>query len=183
MARKVNNSVRLFSVYFTRRQSDFFVKIPENILIYLLTKNTRCGILCKVIYFTAFKGDYFMKDMMFPVLLDTYGVLLTDRKREILDYYYNEDYSLAEISEITGISRQGVRDAIKKSEDEIYFFESKLKIVEKSQEQTAQIDEISALLKEMSETVEAPLRSKIDKALEMLNNVRSVDKTDGEPQE
>ena len=117
------------------------------------------------------------------MLYDFYGELLTDRQKEFFDLYYNEDLSLAEIAENAGISRQGVRDAIKKSEDEIYFFESNLKIVEKSREQTAQIDEISALLKEMSETVEAPLRSKIDKALEMLNNVRSTDKTDGEPQE
>lgn len=70
--------------------------------------------------------------MKFPLLLDTYGSLLTDRKREILDYYYNEDYSLSEISELTGISRQGVRDSIKKSEDEIYALESKLRIAEKN---------------------------------------------------
>ena len=72
--------------------------------------------------------------MKFPLLLDTYGVLLTERKREILDYYYNDDYSLSEISELTGISRQGVRDSIKKSEEEIYGYESKLKIVEKREE-------------------------------------------------
>lgn len=65
----------------------------------------------------------FEKNMKFPILLDTYGSLLTDRKREILDYYYNEDYSLAEISEITGISRQGVRDSIKKSEEELFQLE------------------------------------------------------------
>jgi len=69
--------------------------------------------------------------MRFPLLLDTYGVLLTERKREILDYYYNDDYSLSEISELTGISRQGVRDSIKKSEEEINGYESKLRIVEK----------------------------------------------------
>lgn len=72
--------------------------------------------------------------MKFPLLLDTYGVMLTERKREILDYYYNDDYSLSEISELTGISRQGVRDSIKKSEEEIYGYESKLKIVEKHEE-------------------------------------------------
>ena len=72
--------------------------------------------------------------MKFPLLLDTYGVLLTERKREILDYYYNDDYSLSEISELTGISRQGVRDSIKKSEEEIYGYESRLKIVEKYEE-------------------------------------------------
>jgi predicted DNA-binding protein YlxM (UPF0122 family) len=73
----------------------------------------------------------FEKNMKFPLLLDAYGVLLTERKREILDYYYNDDYSLSEISELTGISRQGVRDSIKKSEEEIYGYESKLRIVEK----------------------------------------------------
>ena len=124
-----------------------------------------------------------MKDMMFPVLLDTYGVLLTDRKREILDYYYNEDYSLAEISEITGISRQGVRDAIKKSEDEIYSFEAKLKMVEKSREQSARIDEITALLEEISSESDGSLKIKLITALEMLNTVRSADKSDGELQE
>ena len=74
----------------------------------------------------------FEKDMKFPLLLDTYGSLLSDRKREILDYYYNEDYSLSEISELTGISRQGVRDSIKKSEEEIYALESRLRIAEKN---------------------------------------------------
>ena len=68
------------------------------------------------------------------MLLDTYGVLLTERKREILDYYYNDDYSLSEISELTGISRQGVRDSIKKSEEEIYGYEARLRVVEKHEE-------------------------------------------------
>lgn len=71
--------------------------------------------------------------MKFPILLDAYGVLLSKRKREILDYYYNEDYSLSEISELTGISRQGVRDSIKKSEEELYELEAKLKITEKNE--------------------------------------------------
>ncbi len=75
----------------------------------------------------------FEKNMKFPILLDTYGVLLTERKREILDYYYNEDYSLAEISEITGISRQGVRDSIKKSEDELFQLEDKLGLAAKNE--------------------------------------------------
>ncbi len=71
----------------------------------------------------------FEKNMKFPLLLDAYASLLTERKREILDYYYNEDYSLSEISELTGISRQGVRDSIKKSEDELYSIEEKLGLV------------------------------------------------------
>ena len=74
----------------------------------------------------------FEKNMKFPLLLDIYGDLLNDRRRELVEYYYNDDYSLAEISEITGISRQGVRDSIKKSEDEIYSLEEKLGIARKN---------------------------------------------------
>lgn len=84
--------------------------------------------------------DMFQKNMKFPLLLDIYGVLLSEKKREILDYYYNEDYSLSEISEITGISRQGVRDSIKKSEEEIYSLEEKLKIAAKNSMLSDELD-------------------------------------------
>ena len=72
----------------------------------------------------------FEKDMKFPRLLDVYGALLTDRKRELLELYYNEDCSLAEISELTGISRQGVRDSIRKSQDEINGWEDRRQLLE-----------------------------------------------------
>ena len=52
----------------------------------------------------------FVKDMRFPLLLDAYGVLLTERKRELLEYYYDDDLSLSEIAELTGLTRQGARD-------------------------------------------------------------------------
>ena len=88
----------------------------------------------------------FEKDMKFPLLLDTYGILLSERKREILEYYYCEDYSLSEISELTGISRQGVRDSIKKSEEEIYELEAKLQIVEKQKRLSALLTDTTARL-------------------------------------
>ena len=56
--------------------------------------------------------DIFVKDLSFSALLDTYGPVLSEKKQQILGYYYNDDYSLSEISELTGISRQGVRDQI-----------------------------------------------------------------------
>ena len=49
-------------------------------------------------------------------LYDLYAPLLNERQREVLNLYYNEDQSLAEISENVGITRQGVRDCIVKSE-------------------------------------------------------------------
>ena len=51
------------------------------------------------------------------LLLDFYQGLLTERQRELCDYYYNDDLSHTEIAAITGITRQGVRDGLKKAED------------------------------------------------------------------
>ena len=57
-----------------------------------------------------------MKKIDMVYLYDLYAPLLNDRQRDILDLYYNEDQSLAEISENVGITRQGVRDCIVKAE-------------------------------------------------------------------
>ena len=75
----------------------------------------------------------FEKDLNISYLLDFYGELLSDRKRIIMDMYFNEDLSLSEIAEQIGISRQGVRDIIKKSEDELHFYEEKLGLAKKLQ--------------------------------------------------
>ncbi|MBO5715717.1 MAG: winged helix-turn-helix transcriptional regulator [Clostridia bacterium] len=73
----------------------------------------------------------FEKDLKKAYLLDFYGDVLTERKKEVLDMYYNEDLSLAEIADQIGISRQGVRDLIKKAEEEIFFLEEKLGLAQK----------------------------------------------------
>ena len=74
-----------------------------------------------------------MKNQTFrmTMLFDFYGELLTDRQKEFYDLYYNEDLSLSEIAENYGISRQGVRDAIKRAEGQLYEMESRLGFVKK----------------------------------------------------
>lgn len=57
-----------------------------------------------------------MKNLNFVYLLDFYGGILNDRQREVMTLYYDDDLSLAEIAEITEISRQGVHDLIKRGE-------------------------------------------------------------------
>ena len=47
------------------------------------------------------------KDMRITLLLDFYGELLTEKQREALELYYNDDLSLGEIGADFGISRQG----------------------------------------------------------------------------
>ena len=56
-----------------------------------------------------------LEEMSF--LLDFYAGLLTERQRELCEYYYNDDLSHTEIATLTGITRQGVRDGLKKAEE------------------------------------------------------------------
>ena len=56
------------------------------------------------------------KNLKYGALLDLYGGMLTEKQAQALDYYYNSDYSLGEIGELMDITRQGVRDFIKRGE-------------------------------------------------------------------
>ena len=84
----------------------------------------------------------FEKNLEINYLLDFYGEVLNDRKRGVLELYYNEDYSLSEIADEIGISRQGVRDIIKKSEDELLYLEEKLGLYQKFKAIKASADEL-----------------------------------------
>ena len=68
----------------------------------------------------------FEKNLEMSFLLDFYGDILSERRRSVMTMYYNEDLSLSEIASEIGISRQGVRDLIKKSEEELSLLEEKL---------------------------------------------------------
>ena len=65
------------------------------------------------------------------MLLDLYGEALTEKQRDYLNHYYNDDLSLSEIAENEGITRQGVRDAIKRAENLLFDMENKLKFSKK----------------------------------------------------
>ena len=95
----------------------------------------------------------FEKNLNIGYLLDFYGTLLSDRKKETLDLYYNDDLSLSEIADICGISRQGVRDAVKKSELELRELEEKLGLAARFAAVRAQLDDISKKIDDISENV------------------------------
>lgn len=66
------------------------------------------------------------KNLQISYLLDFYGDMLTDKQREAMEQYYNDDLSLAEIADNLGITRQGVRDSIKRSEGILLELEKKV---------------------------------------------------------
>ena len=66
------------------------------------------------------------KNMELSLLLDFYGELLSEKVRRATELYYNDDLSLSEVAEDMGITRQGVRDLIKRAEGNLYGYEQKL---------------------------------------------------------
>ena len=63
------------------------------------------------------------KDLSISALLDFYGPFLSEKQRNLLHHYYNEDLSLSEIAENEQITRQGVRDLIKRGELQLKKYE------------------------------------------------------------
>lgn len=71
------------------------------------------------------------KPLQMSLLFDFYGDILTEKQREVFDLYYNEDLSLTEIAEHTGITRQGVRDSLVRAEHTLAELEQTLGLVAK----------------------------------------------------
>ncbi len=63
------------------------------------------------------------KDLYVSALLDVYGVFLSEKQRTFCEFYYNDDLSLSEIAENEGITRQGARDIISRTESQLKKFE------------------------------------------------------------
>ena len=108
----------------------------------------------------------FEKNLEIGYLLDFYGDVLSERKRTVLDYYYNDDLSLAEIAEDEGISRQGIRHVVKKGEDQLMFLESKLGIA-KQHEELVEIND--ALIRVITQLEESDAHAECVDALKKLS--------------
>ena len=82
------------------------------------------------------------------LLLDFYGELLTLKQREYCDLHWNEDWSLAEIAQLGGLSRQGVWDILRRAEAALQGYEEKTGLVRRFMERR---DEIAAIRAELIE--------------------------------
>jgi len=90
----------------------------------------------------------FEKNMKLAYLFDFYQDLFDERTVKIMRAYYEDDLSLAEIAEGVGISRQGVRHLIKKSEEQILFYEEKLELAKRSALTEAALAELHAIARQ-----------------------------------
>jgi len=77
------------------------------------------------------------KTVVEQLYYDFYGELLSDRQKTVLDYYYNDDCSIAEIAELTRMTRQGAYDACKRGRKQMEAYEKKLGLVGRFQRKQA----------------------------------------------
>lgn len=103
------------------------------------------------------------------MLLDIYGELLTEKQRNIMNLYYNEDLSLAEISEINDTSRQAIHDTIRRCYKLLISYESKLKILDKS----FRVEQNKKVVLERIEDIQKS-NENLDSIVQDLENLKSI---------
>ena len=106
------------------------------------------------------------------MLFDFYGELLTEKQREYFDLHYNEDLSLAEIAALTGISRQGVWDIIRRAEATLRDIEAKTGLVARFRARREALSGVEARLSGLLSSPDAEARRV---AREVMEELRGLD--------
>ena len=106
------------------------------------------------------------KNVQISMLNEIYGKLLTPKQYEIVDDYYNRDLSLSEIAENNKITRQAVRDILKKGEKKLFEYEKKLKFMRQRLEKEKQIEKM------LVEIVKLQKNSIDQKTKQVLENIK-----------
>lgn len=102
------------------------------------------------------------KNVKVSMLCEIYGNLLTKKQLKILRDYYDQDLSLSEIAENENITRQAVRDIIKKGENKLFELEEKLEIMKRMFKQE---EKIAIILSELTKIEEKSSDKQVAKIL------------------
>lgn len=114
------------------------------------------------------------KDLNVAMLLDIYGKLLTPSQRECLDYYYNQDFSLSEIADNVGKTRQGVYDSIKRAEAILRDVDEKLNFPQRIKFLREHILNLKEILENLASDNDLDAeRSKLNESLNIVNQILS----------
>ena len=126
-----------------------------NVKFFYLTQYCFCYMITQVI-----RMDEILKQTL---LYDFYGELLTEHQKEIYSQVVLEDYSLSEIAKVSGISRQGVHDLIKRCNKTLEGYEEKLHLVEKFMSVREKVHQIDTLLENYENQDEKVLIQQVKK--------------------
>ena len=108
------------------------------------------------------------KDLNLAILVDLYRPLLTEKQQETLEMYYDSDLSLGEISEETGITRQGVMNCVKKCEARLIELEEKMGLAKKLEVLENELGRLEAILRQ--ETEKGELTEAVKEQLKIIKN-------------
>lgn len=130
--------------------------------------------------YIGLNSDIMDKNVKVALLFDFYKNVLTDRQIECVDLYYNEDLSLAEISELLGITRQGVRDNIVRAEKSLYDIEEKLGLAEKFlgiKDRLRRADDVIREIEAMPDvkTLSDDIKRKINEILLIIHDINDIE--------
>ncbi len=106
------------------------------------------------------------------LLFDFYGSLLTEKQRCYFDLYYNQDFSLGEIAEQEGISRQGVHDAINRAEAVLQQMEQTTGCVQRMQLLRSAMQEITRSAQTLLQHQDTQVRQEAQKILSSVSSVK-----------
>ena len=114
----------------------------------------------------------FEKNLNISLLLDFYGDILTERQKDMLDLYYNDDLSLAEIASSFDISRQGVRSVLKKGENILIDMEEKLHLAQRFSSVQEKSSQIASELEEITHSINnEEISAKIAELIEQIKEL------------
>lgn len=113
------------------------------------------------------------KFLHMSTLFDIYGALLTDKQKRCLQMHLFEDFSLSEISDELGISRQAVYDMLKRSEQVMQQYENKLGLAARS---TREKNELLSILSDLSLIKQESDDSRLNNIIERISVLTSGSK-------
>ncbi len=104
------------------------------------------------------------------MLKDFYGPLLTEKQQDVLNLYYENDWSLSEIADSMNISRQGVHDLIKRAELSLLEYEQRLGLLQRFSLTRQYLEQVFAVLKDRNWVEQV----QIDRVLKLLQEIDNL---------
>jgi predicted DNA-binding protein YlxM (UPF0122 family) len=102
------------------------------------------------------------------LLYDIYGSLLTQRQRQMVELYYFDDWSLAEVAETVRVSRQAVHDNLRRAEELLEGYEGQLQLLRTKQQLQTELNALQTTWAEVRKFVPE------ETAVRMEDSIRSL---------